>query len=261
MQAPLTIFTVPKPFAGHIGVIQRNAVGSWVRLVDEVILFEDEEGTADAASEFGTRHVTEVACTRFGTPLLNDVFSKAEQLCRTPWLVYANCDIIFREDFADAVSLLPDRPCLLTGGRWELDITVPIDFHVPNWAEVLGDQVRNAEIKPRGGWYDYFVFQPGTLGEIPPFAVGRPRWDHWLLGHALHRGAWVVDSSLSAIVIHQGHDYSHVPNGTGDLWEGPEADENQRIVGDQYRGYSLGNCATHRIKNGELVPCRPRPAL
>jgi hypothetical protein len=27
-----TLFTVPKAFEGHIGVIQRNAFGSWARL-------------------------------------------------------------------------------------------------------------------------------------------------------------------------------------------------------------------------------------
>ena len=29
---PLTIFAVPKPFEGHIDVIQRNAIRSWQRL-------------------------------------------------------------------------------------------------------------------------------------------------------------------------------------------------------------------------------------
>jgi hypothetical protein len=249
----LTVFAVPKPFKGHVSVIQRNAVGSWVRLADEVILFGLEDGTADAARAFGARHVPEVARNTFGTPLLNDVFSKAELLCESPWLVYANADIILREDFARAISLLPQRPCLLAGRRWELEITEPIDFDRPDWSEALERRVRESGIKPRGEWYDYFAFRPGTLGEIPPFAVGRPRWDNWLLGHALHRGAWLIDSTPSAIVIHQSHDYSHVPHGTGRLWDGPEADENHRIAGDQYRGYTLKKDATHRIKGGKLV--------
>lgn len=67
--AMLTIFAVPKPFKGHIGVIHRNAVGSWVRLTDRVILFGDEEGTADIAREAGVRHVPEAACTQLETPL------------------------------------------------------------------------------------------------------------------------------------------------------------------------------------------------
>jgi hypothetical protein len=77
----LTIFAVPKPFKGHVGVIQRNALGSWVRLAETVILFGDEEGIADAARDLGARHVPEVARNRFGTPLVDGVFGKA-RTCR-----------------------------------------------------------------------------------------------------------------------------------------------------------------------------------
>jgi len=49
----ITFFTTPKPFRGHIGVIQRNAIESWKRIHPsaEVILFGDEEGAAEAARE------------------------------------------------------------------------------------------------------------------------------------------------------------------------------------------------------------------
>ena len=58
----LTIFTTPKKFDGHIGVIQRNAVASWTRMSPrpEVILFGTEPGTAEAAAEFGLRHISGV---------------------------------------------------------------------------------------------------------------------------------------------------------------------------------------------------------
>jgi hypothetical protein len=29
----MTLFAIPKPFVGHIGVIQRNALGSWIARV------------------------------------------------------------------------------------------------------------------------------------------------------------------------------------------------------------------------------------
>src|SRR5882762_1059941 len=58
----ITIFTTAKPFTGHSGVIQRNALKSWKELhADaEVILFGDEEGAAEAAREAGARHVASV---------------------------------------------------------------------------------------------------------------------------------------------------------------------------------------------------------
>ena len=53
----LTIFAIPKPFIGHIGIIQRNAVESWIRLQPkcEIILLGDEEGIERTAKELGTK--------------------------------------------------------------------------------------------------------------------------------------------------------------------------------------------------------------
>jgi hypothetical protein len=52
----LTIFTIPKPFRGHIEVIQRNAIESWLRLRPqcEIILCGDDPGVAEAASEYSS---------------------------------------------------------------------------------------------------------------------------------------------------------------------------------------------------------------
>src|SRR5713226_719892 len=54
----LTIFSTPKPFRGHIGITQRNALRSWTLLHPEVeiILFGDEAGAAEVCAEFGLRH-------------------------------------------------------------------------------------------------------------------------------------------------------------------------------------------------------------
>ena len=51
----LTVFSTPKPFVGHVGVIQRNAISSWMRLHPdvEVILVGDDAGTAEVCAEFG----------------------------------------------------------------------------------------------------------------------------------------------------------------------------------------------------------------
>ena len=57
----LTIFSTPKPFVGHIGIIQRNAIKSWTLLHPdvEVILFGDDEGAAQACQDLGIRHEPE----------------------------------------------------------------------------------------------------------------------------------------------------------------------------------------------------------
>jgi hypothetical protein len=52
----ITFFTTPKPFRGHIGVIQRNAIESWKRIHPsaEVILFGDEVSVTPASPSQGT---------------------------------------------------------------------------------------------------------------------------------------------------------------------------------------------------------------
>ena len=54
----LTFFTTAKPFKGHSGIIQRNALKSWtlVHPDAEVILFGNDEGAAGVAKELRIRH-------------------------------------------------------------------------------------------------------------------------------------------------------------------------------------------------------------
>src|ERR1700686_3381548 len=99
-----TLFAIPKHFRGHFATIQRNAILSWTRLAPrpEILLFGNEEGTAEIAHELGLRHFPEVARNEFGTPLLGDLFRKAEQQASSPLLGYVNADIILTNDFISA---------------------------------------------------------------------------------------------------------------------------------------------------------------
>ncbi len=63
----LTLFSTPKPFRGHINIIQRNALESWRRLDPdaEIILFGDDEGAAEVCRELGLRHEPKVLRSEF----------------------------------------------------------------------------------------------------------------------------------------------------------------------------------------------------
>lgn len=78
----LTIFTILKAFHGHIGVIQNNAIRSWLLLrpACEIILLGSDEGTAELAAELGIRHVADVECSEYGTPLVSSIFSIAQDI-------------------------------------------------------------------------------------------------------------------------------------------------------------------------------------
>ena len=74
----LSFFTIPKPFAGHIGVIQRNALASWRAVLPgaEIVVFGDEPGAGDAAAAVGARFVPDVERNEYGTPLLGSTFRR-----------------------------------------------------------------------------------------------------------------------------------------------------------------------------------------
>jgi hypothetical protein len=74
--------------------------------------------------------------------------------------------------------------------------------------------------------------------------VGRPGWDNWMIYRARSRRIPVVDATASTLVIHQNHDHGHVQQGTGDQWEGPEADRNRALLGPAQRNFTLEH-ATH----------------
>src|SRR6202162_6632110 len=106
----LTLFTTAKPFEGHSGVIQRNALQSWKRLHQdvEVILFGDDAGSAEIANELGLRHEAFVERNKFGTKRLYYIFSRAQELPRHEFLCYHNCDIILLQEFCQALKRTAD---------------------------------------------------------------------------------------------------------------------------------------------------------
>src|SRR5437879_7577786 len=176
----LTLFTTPKPFRGHIAVIQRNAIQSWLRLrpTCEIILLGDDQGTAEVAAEFKLRYIPTVARNDYGTPLVNSLYAEAEKAATYSLLCYVNADIIFMSDLLPAVQLvIREKPrSLMVGRRWDLDLKETLDFKT-DWEQWLRSLVDlRGKIHAHTG-IDYFVFPKGLWGEIPPFAIGRSVWD------------------------------------------------------------------------------------
>lgn len=208
----LTLFAIPKPFVGHIGVIQRNAIASWSRLGSdcEVIIFGDDAGSAAAAAEHGVRHVPSIARNARGTPLVNDLFAQAQRLARHPVLVYANADMLFTADLPRAVQRVRDRRrYLLCGRRSDLEVLSGLDF-AGDWQGRLRRDVAHHGRLAIPGAIDYFAFPRDLFGALPPFAVGRVEWDQWLLFRARALGAALIDASDCVLAVHQRHDYGHL---------------------------------------------------
>lgn len=254
----LTLFTIPKPFVGHIDVIQRNALASWAALGPdmEVVVYGDEPGTAAAAADLGLRHQPRVQRNAYGTPLLDAVFADALATARHPLVGYCNADVILLPGFVEAAAGLPLQRFLMVGQRWNARITRRLDFGdpatVPSLRRMIPWQVRLYLSSSS----DYFVFpRAGGLGRLPPFAVGRPWWDNWMMYAARCQGVPLVDATRGVTALHQWHDYGHVPQGSGQDFAGPEADEHARLVAGWDHVYGLSD-ATHLLVRRRLVPAR-----
>ena len=253
----ITLFSIPRAFNGHIETIQRNAVTSWTLLEPrpEIILFGGDEGTKETAAEFRLRHVPQVACNDYGTPLLSDLFGKAQELATYDILGYVNADIILMSDFMDAIRRVsrPKRRFLVVGQRWEIEINNPLDFR-SGWEEGLRSLVAGKGKLQSQAAMDYFIFPRGMWGEIPPFAIGRTIWDNWLCYRARALSVPVIDATESVMIVHQNHDYAHLPRGKIDAWEGPEAQRNSQLAGGWAHVFTLQD-ASHKL------PPNGRPRL
>ncbi len=115
----LTVFSTPKPFVGHIDVIQRNAISSWLRLHPdvEVILVGDDPGTAEVCAEFRIRHIASVKRNRYGTKYLADIYDQAQAAARHEVVCHVNCDIILMADFLRGVRRVADGEKTIFDGR------------------------------------------------------------------------------------------------------------------------------------------------
>jgi hypothetical protein len=244
----LTFFTTAKPFLGHSGVIQRNALRSWVRVCPdvEVILFGDEEGAAKIAGELGIRHEAYVERNEHGTKRLDAMFARAQAIARHEVLCYVNCDIILLAELGAALERVraAHPRFLMVGRRWDTDVTEPLDFAANDWGPRVKRLAREQGEQQAGWSVDYFAFRRGMYAEMPELVVGRVWWDHWLVWKARDQGADVVDASSQVTAIHQNHAYGYHPAGAHGVWNDEQARRNFLLAGGRRHLFTIDD-ATH----------------
>lgn len=255
----LTIFSCPKPFRGHVNITQRNAIKSWLLIEPkpDIILLGSDEGVSEVADEYDLHHIPHVDCNEFATPLISSLFEEAEKAAVSSFMCYVNADIIFLQDFMDGIRVVQEEMpnSLMVGRRWNVDIREPIEFS-GNWQQSLKSLVQQkGKLFPYFG-IDYFVFPKNGLGRLPPFAIGRPAWDNWVIYKACSSGMVVVDMTKTVTVIHENHDYSHHPDGWKGAMKGVESKRNIALAGEVAHVHSLLD-ATHYLTKSGLKKRRP----
>ena len=237
MAAPeFTFFTTCKPFRGATAVQQRAALRSWARLgaTCEVVVFGDEPGAAACCRELGLRHVAQIARSAWGTPRLDALFVAAEQEGRGQILVYANADLLLAADIPRALRVAADRfsRFLALVRRWNVpaeEFTLLADAR-PH--EVMRRVRSVGTLEPLSGGVDVFAFPRGFWREtLPPFAVGRGRWDSGLILAARRQREPVVELTSIATAIHPLHGYEHLFGQGDDLSSRQEMRHNAHLLG------------------------------
>ena len=100
---------------------------------------------------------------------------------------------------------------LLVGRRMDLDINWDISYDSGWYMDLIKLSEEEGKIHPTG--IDYFIFPKHLLTNIPPFVVGRGGWDNWMIYYGMKQSWPVIDLTSSLKVIHQNHDYHHLPGG------------------------------------------------
>lgn len=252
----LTLFTAPKPFVDpHIDLIQRNTLRNWLALGDEVevVVIGDEPGIAEVCREYGIRHLSDVKSNALGTPLISSIFDLARSVNDSPFLAYSNADILLLPDFLEATRDLSQAKArfLAVGQRYDLDVNEPIDFSGP-WSAKLRDRAAmEGQLHTRTG-SDYFIYPRACFKKTPDFAVGRAGWDNWMIFYARWQGWPLIDATRAVTVIHQNHDYRHLPGGVVHYRQ-PESAVNVELAGGRRMIFTLED-TTHNLVDQKV--CR-----
>jgi hypothetical protein len=227
----ITLFTIPKAFNGHIGIIQSNAIRSWKEIHSDVEIFicGNDDGVAEFAKSENLRHIANVKTTVEGTPILDSIFRQVANQAKNQVLCFVNTDIILFDDVLKPLNRMSYKDYLIVGPRYNVDIEEEIVFDgVGNWKKYVLDLVDLNKNSGRFG-SDFFIFpKTSVCTNIPPFAVGRPAWDNWMFFNALRKNIPLIDSCKTIINVHQNHDYSHMKETHLNFaWEGPEGNRNR----------------------------------
>ncbi len=144
--------------------------------------------------------ITNVKTNEFGTPLIDGVFEKIKEYAKFDIVAQVNADIILSNDFVKTINkvclLLEKNPFLMVGRRWDLDVKKAIKFDSQGmWFQKLINRLP-IEGKLHGmSGIDYWIFRKDYLFDPPPFVVGRPGFDSWLVYKARSNKIPVIDAT------------------------------------------------------------------
>jgi hypothetical protein len=220
------IFTAPKPI--QAGPSQVLALFSWTKLdppPDAIYLAQAPDISDDEVAEWKSR-IPQIQVLKFAvksnTTLRLDLLFERASRELVDAVAVVNSDIVLYNDFTEALSLLTEQfpRFFMIGSRYDTlkETAVPTTSEIDSsWLENLRKSaLLNGELHTFGGT-DYYAWRPLTGetatvsaigGRIPPFSIGRPKADNWIIDRAIDLEVVdVVDSSAAVTAVHLKHEY------------------------------------------------------
>ena len=207
----IAIFTCPRPFTGEFNRIQRNAIISWLRLKNiKIFVFNDEEGTSKKiCEEYRLEFISEIKKNKNGTPLVENCLEIIRNKIGNSVIAHVSTDIILNDDFVNTIkkvnNFFLDKSFYMVGQR--IDILNKLDF-----SNKVFDNYNICQLKKNGIIHppsatDYLIFSRSFKIKMPPFVIGRPGWDSWLIAYCKKNKIPIIDCTNSITALHQNHSY------------------------------------------------------
>lgn len=193
------------------GRVQRNAIRSWQAISNDVILFGlTEPGAPEAAHELGCR-LYKVERNHLGIPLVRDPIEQVKRLDTHSIRCLVNADVILPGKFKQAVENTAERfhDFLLSARRCDVHVDDIIDFST-DWWPALNKKCQESGKLQGVHFLDVFFYRGNWLTNMPPFAVGRARWDNWIVWKAMNCKIPIIDGTRFVTCIHQAHPKARV---------------------------------------------------
>ena len=136
-----------------------------------------------------------------------------------------------------------------------MDIADPLEF-TNGWQDRLRTTVQSRGTLHRPAGSDFFLFPASCYSEVPDITIGRAGWDNWMIYKARKERWPVIDGTPSMTIIHQNHDYAHLPD-SKPHYTLPETQENIRLAGGEAAIRYTVLDSTLCLRGGKLVHPSP----
>ena len=202
-------------------IIEKTTITNWNWLIkesDDKIILMDFRFNMTQLNHLTMKDYwinTYVTHSIYGLPVVKNMFKVAAQKTSSPYLAYANSDILFDTKLLKTVKAIThfhnsSTPFLIIGNRYNVDARI-----IQN---VTGDKdiqfLKNRGVRANTNCIDYFVLNAVSYpwDSFLDVVVARAAWDDYMVTFAIENDITTYDSTETVTALHQS--YSG-PNSSG----------------------------------------------